>query len=285
MSTVGSTPGRHGAGALRRFGYDYEALEHQRAPAFGLACPRTARADNCTSGCVLATNDASYPGVWNNALVDGSFGITSKIFLDQISPSGRLVSTLPAPDGSQDGHRSHSDRPGDGMVTSFSSKSELALNLSTNGRDVTFMGYVTQPDAIDVSNSNTPGVIDPTNPVPAAYYRVVAEVNRDGRFRFTQTNAYSGNNGRAAILNNSHGSDVIYTAGNAGNGANPQPDGVITGAGAQILSPQHAPERDQQTGPPTPVGSFNVTQLGAKADKIGKDTNFRGLTNRASRPR
>src|SRR5262249_31576888 len=28
----------------------------------------------------------------------------------------------------------------------------------------------------------------------------------------------------------------------------------------------------------TPVGSFNITQLGDAADKIGKDTNFRGLT-------
>jgi len=27
-----------------------------------------------------------------------------------------------------------------------------------------------------------------------------------------------------------------------------------------------------------PVGSFNITQLGDPADKIGKDTNFRGLT-------
>jgi hypothetical protein len=26
------------------------------------------------------------------------------------------------------------------------------------------------------------------------------------------------------------------------------------------------------------VGSFNITQLGDSADKIGKDTNFRGLT-------
>ena len=29
---------------------------------------------------------------------------------------------------------------------------------------------------------------------------------------------------------------------------------------------------------PTPVGSFSLTQLGLKADKVGKDTNFRGLT-------
>jgi hypothetical protein len=104
-----------------------------------------------------------------------SFGITSRVFLDQLTPSGQLVSTLPVPDGSQPGP----GRGGDGIVTSFSSKSELALNLSTSGRSVTFMGYVAKPGAIDVSNSNTPGVIDPTNPVPAAYYRVVAQV--DGR--------------------------------------------------------------------------------------------------------
>jgi hypothetical protein len=31
-------------------------------------------------------------------------------------------------------------------------------------------------------------------------------------------------------------------------------------------------------GLPTPAGSFSITQLGFKADKVGKDTNFRGLT-------
>ena len=84
----------------------------------------------CTSGCAVASNAATYPQVFNNALVDGSFGITSRIFLDQITPSGHLVSTLPVPDGSQPGP----ERNGDYLVTSFSSKSELALNLSTNGR-------------------------------------------------------------------------------------------------------------------------------------------------------
>jgi hypothetical protein len=78
-------------------------------------------------------------------------------------------------------------------------KSELALDLSTNGQDLTFMGYRAPVDALDVSNSNTPGVVDPTNPVPGAYYRAVAELGRDGELHFTLTNAYSGNNGRAAI--------------------------------------------------------------------------------------
>jgi hypothetical protein len=232
----------------------------------------------CTSGCVTATNDGSYPGVWNNALADGSFGVTSPIFLDQITPSGRLVGTLRVPGGLRAGG-SRDGGSGDGqMVTSFSSKSELALNLSTNGRFVTFMGYVAPPDALDVSNSNTPGVIDPTNPVAGAYYREVAQLDRRGRFRFTQTNAYSGNNGRAAILNDSDGADVLYASGNAGNGSSPQPDGVIIGAGAQILSPRGEHQDAQQPGAATPVGSFNITQLGDAPDKIGKDTNFRGLT-------
>jgi hypothetical protein len=60
------------------------------------------------------------------------------------------------------------------MVGSFSSKSEVALNRSTDGRFVTFMGYLSPIDALDVSNSNTPGVVDPTNPVNEADFRVVA---------------------------------------------------------------------------------------------------------------
>ncbi len=223
----------------------------------------------CTSGCVTATSDGSYPGVFNNDLVDGSFGVTSPVFLNQLTPSGRLVAALRVPDASQ---------RGGGLVTSFSSKSELALNLSTDDRYVTFMGYVAQPDLLDVSNSNTPGVVDPTNPVPSAYYRVAATLDAQGRLSYTETNAYSGNNGRAAILNDSQGANVLYTAGNAGNGSNPQPDGVILGAGAQIMTASRQPERVQQPGQPTPVGSFSITQLGDAADKIGKDTNFRGLT-------
>jgi hypothetical protein len=164
------------------------------------------------------------------------------------------------------------------MVTSFSSKSELALNLSTGGDAVDFMGYDAPVGAIDVSNSNTPGVIDPTNPVPGAYYRVVAQVDAKGKFRYTVTNAYSGNNGRAAILNDWQGANVLYTAGNAGNGSSPQPDGVITGTGLQILDPQLKAMVAQDPGATTPVGSFNITQLGDSPDKIGKDTNFRGLT-------
>jgi hypothetical protein len=213
----------------------------------------------CTgTNCVTATADGNYPEVFNNALVDGSFGVTSKIYLAQMTPDGFPLGTIPVPASE--------------LVTSFSSKSELALNLSPDGRTLTFMGYATQPDTVDVSNSNTPGVIDSTNPVPGAYYRAAAQMSAFGPLRITDTNAYSGNNGRAAITAEVDGRQFIYTSGNAGNGSNPQPDGVILGAGAQIITPGAA------AGTPTPVGSFNITQLGDKADKIGKDDNFRGLT-------
>ena len=234
---------------------------------------------NCaatTGGCGApsgAPNDGTYPAVWNNDIYDASFGITSRIFLDEMTPFGWVIDTLPVPsDPTQRG------RSADHLVTSFSSKSELALNLSNDGRFITFMGYVAPIDTVDVSNSNTPGAVDPTNPVGTEFTRAVAQVDADGAFQFTETNAYSGNNGRAAIQSDSRGVDLIYTVGNAGNGANPQPNGIILGAGAQILSPAGAPQAAQVPGVPTPVASFSVTELGAKADKIGKDDNYRGLT-------
>jgi hypothetical protein len=222
----------------------------------GIVAGRTQLPPGCTSGCATATAGGSYPQVFNNDLVDASFGVTSRIFLTQMTPYGLPLGTVQVP----------------GLVTSFSSKSEMALNLSPDGRYVTFMGYAAEPDTVDVSNSNTPGVIDPTNPVPSAYYRAVAQLSGSGRLRITETNAYSGNNGRAAITAEAGGHELIYTAGNAGNGGNPQPSGVILGAGAQLITPGAAPAT------PAPVGSFNITELGDKADKVGKDDNFRGLT-------
>ena len=232
---------------------------------------------NCLpANCVTATDSGAYPFVFNNVLTDGSFGITARIVLDQLKTSGKLINSLKVelPDRPE-----HREEPAENqIVTSFPSKSEIALNLSLDGRVVTFMTYLAPLNALDVSNSNTPAVVDPTNPVPGSYYRVVADVDAHGRFHFTKTNAYSGNNGRAAILNDKNGANLLYTAGNAGNGGNPQPNGIIIGAGTQILNDERAPLTAQNPGLPTPVGSFNITQLGLKADKIGKDTNFRGLT-------
>ena len=232
----------------------------------------------CTAGnCVTATADGTYPTVFNNVLVDASFGVTAPILIDEMLPipGGDVVQTIQVPNSSEKGVKTSTDQ----MVTSFSSKSEIGLNLSLDRNSVSFMGYLAPNSTIDASNSNTPDVIDSTNPVPGIDFRVVASVDQLGQFHFTKTNAYSGNNGRAAILNNANGANVYYTTGNAGNGSNPQPNGVIVGAGAQIITPSKlALAQQPDPGQPTPVGSFSVTELGDKADKVGKDTNFRGLT-------
>ncbi len=225
--------------------------------------------------CTPAVTSSAYPFVFNNDTADGSFGITSKIFLDQLTRFGFVFSSLEVPNSSQRGVTATSDQ----VVTSFSSKSELALNLSVDGKALTFMGYFAPVSAIDASNSNTPGEVDPTVPVGPAYYRSVAQIDAFGHVQITKTNAFTGDNGRAAILNDSSGADVYYMAGNAGNGTGKvQPVSTIISTGAQIMSPANEPEALQTPGTPTAVGSFNITQLGDGSDKIGKDTNFRGLT-------
>ena len=86
-----------------------------------------------TVPCGIASDNGEFPSlkdshnVWNNANSDGSFGVTSPIFLDNISADGKLLGTLPIPTNI--------------IVTSFSSKSELALNRSVDGKSLTFMGY------------------------------------------------------------------------------------------------------------------------------------------------
>ncbi len=112
---------------------------------------------NCaatTGGCGASTGapyDGTYPFVFNNDIYDASFGITSRIYLDQITPSGGWINSLEVPNSLERGVSGKADH----LVTSFSSKSELALHLSTDGKFLTFMGYVAPVNALDVSNSNT----------------------------------------------------------------------------------------------------------------------------------
>lgn len=225
-----------------------------------------------TGGVAIA--DGSFAHVWDNVSVDPNFGITAPIYLDRFTPAGTPVGSIAVPDGTPGA----SSRGHDLLMGSFSSKSELALNLSTGGSAVTFMGYVAPANTLDVSNGNTPGVFDPTNPDSQSVYRAVAELNTNGKFRFTETNAYSGDNGRAAILD--EGTGRYYTAGNSNNGDGTSVPGLISGTGAQLVTPANKPEQTQTPGDPTPLGGFSITQLpgNTKADKLGKDTNFAGVT-------
>ena len=222
--------------------------------------------------CGVATADGTFPGVFNNANSDGSFGVTSPILLDNLSIDGHVLDTLHI--------------PSDQIVTSFSSKSELSLHRSIDGKSLTFMayrggpGYPTAPNLLDVSASNTPGVIDPTNPSVGQYYRSVAEVDAWGHLMITEGNAYSGDNGRAAIKG---GNGLYYMVGNdnSGNLSKTQLSttqvgvNLVDSTGAELLVPGQAP-----TLPPniTMVGKFGVVTLGYPKDKPGKDTNYRGIT-------
>ena len=242
--------------------YTGDATTVQAGQPLPPVCPSTA---SCGTG--KATDNGAYPiagstnNVWNNDKPDGNFGITSPVFLDQITPAGTLVNTLAIPTGL--------------IVTSFSSKSELSLNLSTDGSAITFMGYIAPVNSIDVSNSNTPGVYDPTNPAGESHFRAVAQVGANGAIQITPTNAYSGNNGRAAILANG----LYYMAGNDNNGSG-TPANVTSATGVQIATPGQL-----ATTSPQEIGNFSVTQYTNPAtgqpfaaDKAGKDNNFRGLT-------
>jgi len=228
--------------------------------------------------CVTPTNDGTFPAVFNNAAVDGHFGVTSPIFLDELTTFGFRLGTLAIPT--------------DQIVTSFTSKSELALHLSTDGKSITFMGYrggpgfVTGPNIFDVSNGNTPGLIDPTNAAVSQYYRSVGEVDAHGHLMVTEGNAYSGDNGRGAVK----GGSLYYLVGNdnSGNLSKKQVTTTIPGeelvnsTGAELLVPGQAPPIPPNI---TKIGDFEITQVTDPmtgqpyaADKAGKDNNYRGIT-------
>lgn len=226
----------------------------------------------------VAIGNGAFANVFKNETPDPSFGVTSSIYLDQLTSSGSLVKTT-AIDNSL-------------ITSSFASKSELALNVSTDGTAVTFMGYAAPTNTLDVSNSNTASVFDSTNPVGTTFARAIANVNLStGNVQVTDVNAYSGNNGRAAVLANGQ----YYMVGNAGNGS---------GTGTQLsnLSNDTGVQRIAlgSSGNTTAVGAaqgtfgnatgyqagFSLAQLpnpaspgnNYAADKTGKDNNFRGMT-------
>ncbi len=219
-----------------------------------------------------AIDNGGYPEVFQNDNPDSSFGVTSPIMLWDINPSDPSSSNVVG---------TYEVNPSS-ITTSFSSKSELAINLTPNGTGITFMGYDTGINQLDISNSNTPGINYTGNTDSATpTYREVAQinfgttVNSSGNIitpEVTTTNAYPGNNGRAAILASN---GLYYTVGNAGNGGT-LPTTVANATGVQIVTP--GTTATSTTPGTTQAGSYNITQNGYTADKASKDNNFRGET-------
>ncbi len=258
-----------------------------------------------TVTCGYASDNGEAPNlhdshnVWNNANTDGSFGVSSPIVLWDLTPDGFPLGALKV--------------PADEIVTSFSSKSELALNRSADGKSLTFMGYrggpgcpaltlntttniltqgstagpesPTAPNLIDVSASNTPGLCDPTNPAvasfvgagnPTAYYRSVAEVDAFGRISYTDGDAYSGDNSRASILADN---DLYYSVGNDNNGGLSKKQVGETQLGFNLSHSTGAELFTPGAAPLVPPDNNMISFfISVSGDKPGKDTNFRGET-------
>ncbi|GAN77853.1 hypothetical protein [Acidisphaera rubrifaciens] len=238
------------------------------------------------AGGVAAVADGAYPGVFANDSVDGNFGITAPLLLSGYKTfnfGGEIVVGRPL--GTLDITRTL------GVTSSFSSKSELSLNVATDGQSVSFMGYRAPANTLDVSNSNTPGVVDPTNTdIQTPTFRAIVDVNRYGFLGATETSAYSGNNGRAAILSvNTNGTagDLFMMAGNAGNGSGIPPTALVADTGVQLIRPGAASPVStvvgMQQGTPGQKDGFQYgfsvanPPVSAPADKSGKDDNFRAV--------
>jgi hypothetical protein len=234
---------------------------------------------NTATATTPATAGNDYVHVWNNAAVDGSFGVTSAIELVEVEPhSGRVLHRLAVPP--------------DEVATSFSSKSELGLHVAKDvqGAHLVFVAYAgAGVGAIDVSNSDAVAGQDPTNPVTFAFgsnyafARTIVSVNEQGHLRYTPTSDYGGNNGRAALLGSN---GLYYAVGNANNGnaATFGPNGtnpdVTETTGLEVVTPIDG--RSSKVAIPADnsaeVDPLRQLTFGAKADKPGKDNNFRGVT-------
>jgi hypothetical protein len=237
---------------------------------------------NTDSATIPAVADNNYVDVWNNASVDGSFGVTSRIHLTDVEPhSGHVFNTIQV--------------PADQVVTSFSSKSELGLHISDgwDGPRLVFVGYARAGvGALDVSNSDAVPGQDPTNPVTFAFgsdhafARTIVSMDERGRFAYTPTINYGGNNGRSALLGSN---GLYYSVGNANNGnaasfgaSNGTIPDVTETTGLEAVNP--IDDRSSSVAVP-PGNSAEVNPLiqyalGKKGalDKPGKDNNYRGVT-------
>ena len=136
---------------------------------------------------------------------------TSPIFIDRMTITGGFIRTIPVT-------TLLSTQNGASVGTSFPSKSELGLSVTPDVGGVTFAAYGSTANSLDVSNANTPGHVDITNPVNGRSIlinqRDIVELSATGTALVTTTNAYSGNNGRNVVLG---ANGNYFMVGNAGN--------------------------------------------------------------------
>jgi uncharacterized repeat protein (TIGR01451 family) len=230
----------------------------------------------------VASVSGAYPGVWANETPDVSFGVTAPIYLDALDPSTGVVAN------STNLTSLISTQLGLDVTTSFSSKSEIGLNLTPDGKGVTFSAYLAPAETLDVSNANTPYHDDPTSPLAAHgdYQKAIVQVDYLGNAQVTPNDSYSGDNCRAAILANaSDGNSYYYTAGSAGNSGSGVTGTTMTmlaqNTGIQMTLPGSGgltTAVGEAFGTANSATGYQLGYDGLSTDKTGKDMNLRGLT-------
>ncbi|HEY1865399.1 MAG TPA: hypothetical protein VGG77_17305, partial [Roseiarcus sp.] len=223
-----------------------------------------------------AVSNGALNTVWNNSSVDGQFGVTSPLMLQDLSVTSAKLLASETLDTSK-------------IVTSFSSKSELGLSIvqTPTGPVATFMGYApggagyppTAAGMLDVSNADSTSYVDPTNTASQfykgsytnyAFNRSVVAVSANGSYSITPTLAYGGDNSRAAVL---APNGLYYTVGNSNSGTTTAPQ-LTTTTGLEVVTPGSTPNSKMID--PT-FNTYPQYQTFAK-DKAGKTNNYRGLT-------
>jgi hypothetical protein len=161
----------------------------------------------------------TYPNIFTDPAVSG---IQGSIHLDEYTttPFSPVVASLPLPAMSTPGV---SNSP---ITTSFSSKSEGAIELSANGEFLTYMGYQAADELEGVSSSYTTGAgSNLVPPVLPAYDREIAMIAPDGTVTLqNESNAFSGDNPRAVLTVDG---TQFYMAGNSDSTTVPNPTGAL----------------------------------------------------------
>lgn len=203
----------------------------------------------------------AFPGIFNDPAVPG---VQGSVFLDSYGtePFSPRLRSFPL---TQDSAR------GTIVTSSFSSKSEGSLHLSTNGQYLTYMGYVGPVGAEGVSNSETTNLAAEITGATGPFYdRAVALIKYDGTFLVQpESNAFSGDNPRGAITVDG---SQLYMAGNADSTENKTTP--VTGPGTTIGV------RLGQPGSPASIqlGSYLASDRPDELTKKHvKDNNWRGI--------
>ncbi len=213
----------------------------------------------------IAIAGGDYPYVFNNDTVDASFGVTSRLFLKRDHAVGPAAGHHPGAE----------QRPGHQLLLEVRGRAQPVVRRQVPSRSSTTWPRrtrLTSPTRTRLASSTRPTRSAPPTTGPWPRCRRTASGPSPRPTPTAATTAARRSRPRSTASTTSTPRATRAT------GPTRSPTGVVLGAGTQIITPSSLPEAAQTPGAPTPVGSFNVTQLGDKADKVGKDDNFRGLT-------